>query len=52
MVLSSRTGKMGNHQLICWAGALYQVSRCHGKAKATPVLRCPIGKDVRGFGRS
>ena len=52
MELSSRTGKIGSHQLICWAGALYQTSRCHGKAKATPVVRCPTGKEVRGFGRS
>ena len=36
MALSSRTGKIGSHQLICWAGALYQASRCHGKAR-----RCP-----------
>jgi hypothetical protein len=34
--LSSRTGKTWNHQLICWASALYRTSRCYGKAKATP----------------
>ena len=32
MELSSRAAKTGSHQLICWAGALYQTSRCHGKA--------------------
>ena len=52
IALSSRTGKTGSHQLTCWAGALYQTSRCHGKAKATPVVRCPTGNEVRGFGRS
>lgn len=52
MAFVSRTGKIGSHQLICWAGALYQTSRCQGKAKAMPVVRCPDGKDVRGLGTS
>ena len=52
MELSGRAAKIGSHQLSCWAGALYQTSRCHGNAKATPVVRCPTGKDVRGFGTS
>ena len=32
MALFSRTLSTGSHQLICCAGALYQTSRCHGKA--------------------
>ena len=52
MALSSRTANTGSHQLICCAGALYQTSRCHGKAYAIPVVRWPTGKDVRGFGTS
>jgi hypothetical protein len=52
MALLSLTGKTGNHQLTCCAGALYQTSRCQGKAKAMPVVRCPTGKEVRGFGTS
>jgi hypothetical protein len=52
MALVSLTGKTGSHQLICCAGALYQTSRCHGKAKAIPVVRWPTGKEVRGFGTS
>lgn len=52
MALVSLTGNTGSHQLICCAGALYQTSRCQGKANAMPVVRCPVGKDVRGLGTS
>ncbi len=52
MELSGRPANTGSHQLTCWAGALYQASRCQGKAKAIPVVRCPTGNEVHGLGTS
>ena len=42
MALVSRTGKIGSHQLTCWAGAPYQTSRCQGKANAIPDGQVPL----------
>jgi hypothetical protein len=52
MMLFSATGYTGIHQLTCWRGAAYQVSRCAWNAYAMPVDSPPSGNAVRSFGTS
>lgn len=52
IALSSRTGKIGSHKLICWAGAPYQTSRCHGRRRPRRWSGALPGNEVRGLGRS